>query len=350
MFEHHQRQDGTQGAGRIAVRLLVGCLVTLVLFMGAFSNRHSVSAPTAHSWPVRVLLYWAPALMIFALSRLRICPPAAASGIGAALAGGLAAQLTSNPGWSVLGGVIGAYLLLSIKVANQWQKCVVLRFGRYRQVQGPGLFHIIPFVDQVTAFIDERVQVTAVHAEAALTRDTVPVNVDAVIFWVVWDAGKATLEVQDYDRAVALTAQTALLQSIGRHDLGSIIAARDALGRELRAILEEKTAPWGITLQSVEIRDIHLPAGLEDALSRQAQAERERQARITLADSEVDIAAKFVEASVAYRGDPVALHLRAMNMLFEVIKEKGSMVVVPAAGLRRRAGRAGRGAGAGRAR
>jgi regulator of protease activity HflC (stomatin/prohibitin superfamily) len=285
---------------------------------------------------VRLLLAWAPALVIFILSRLRVSAPAAASGIAAALAGGLAAQLTQNPVWSLLGSVVGAYLLFSIKVAEQWQKCVVLRFGRYHALRGPGLFFIIPLADKVTAVIDGRVQTTAVHAEAALTRDTVPVNVDAVIFWMVWDTEKATLEVQDYDQAVGLTAQTALLQSIGRHNLAEVTGERQSLGADLRGALEGKTAPWGITLQSVEIRDIHLPAGLEDTLSRQAQAERERKARITLGDAEVDIAAKFVEASMAYDGHPVALHLRAMNMLFEVIKEKGTMVVVPAAGLRRR--------------
>jgi regulator of protease activity HflC (stomatin/prohibitin superfamily) len=240
----------------------------------------------------------------------------------------------------VLGGFLGAYLLLAIKTADQWEKCVVLRFGRYHALRGPGLFFIIPIAETVTAVIDERVQTTAVHAEAILTRDTVPVNVDAVIFWVVWDAAKATLEVQDFDQAVALAAQTALLQSIGRHDLTSMLARRDALGGELRAMLEEKTAPWGITLQSVEIRDVHMPASLQDVMSRQAQAERERQARLTLADSEVDIAARFVDASLAYRGDPVALHLRAMNMLFEIIKEKGTMMVVPTGSWRKGTGRA----------
>jgi regulator of protease activity HflC (stomatin/prohibitin superfamily) len=162
-----------------------------------------------------------------------------------------------------------------------------------------------------------------------MTRDTVPVSVDAIIFWVVWDAEKSVLEVQDFEEAVGMSAQTALRESIGRHDLAQMITERELLGKELQRILDEKTNPWGITVQSVEIRDVHIPAGLEDAMSRQAQAERERQARIILGTAETDIAAKFAEAASVYRDNPVALHLRAMNMLYEAIKEKGSMVIVP---------------------
>jgi regulator of protease activity HflC (stomatin/prohibitin superfamily) len=171
--------------------------------------------------------------------------------------------------------------------------------------------------------------VSEAKAESALTRDTVPVNVDAIVFWLVWNAEKSILEVSDFNEAVALSAQTALRESIGRHDLAQMITERETLGHELQRILDEKTNPWGITVQSVEIRDVHIPQALEDAMSRQAQAERERQARIILGTAETDIAAKFAEASTAYINNPVALHLRAMNMLYEAIKEKGAMVIVP---------------------
>jgi regulator of protease activity HflC (stomatin/prohibitin superfamily) len=177
--------------------------------------------------------------------------------------------------------------------------------------------------------VDQRVRVTDVKAESALTRDTVPLNVDAIIFWMVWNAEKSILEVMDFDQAITLSAQTALRESIGRHDLAQMITEREVLGKELQRILDEKTNPWGITVQSVEIRDVHIPQALEDAMSRQAQAERERQARIILGTAETEIAAKFSEASMAYVNNPVALHLRAMNMLYEAIKEKGAMVIVP---------------------
>jgi regulator of protease activity HflC (stomatin/prohibitin superfamily) len=184
-------------------------------------------------------------------------------------------------------------------------------------------------VDTVTRFIDQRVRVTDVTAECALTRDTVPVNVDAIVFWVVWNAEKCILEVESFFDAITLSAQTALRESIGRHELAQMVTEREMLGHELQRILDEKTNSWGITVQSVEIRDVHIPQALEDALSRQAQAERERQARIILGTAETEISDKFAAASMVYRDNPVALHLRAMNMLYEAIKEKGSMVIVP---------------------
>jgi regulator of protease activity HflC (stomatin/prohibitin superfamily) len=234
-----------------------------------------------------------------------------------------------QPAVAVGGALAGLYLLFAIRVAKQWQKGVVLRFGRYVGLRGPGLFAIVPVVDSVSQLIDQRVRVTDVTAEAALTRDTVPVNVDAIIFWVVWNPEKAILEVASFESAIALSAQTALRESIGRHELAQMITERETLGHELQRILDEKTNPWGITVQSVEIRDVHIPQALEDAMSRQAQAERERQARIILGTAETEIAHKFEEASMVYVNNPVALHLRAMNMLYEAIKEKGAMVVVP---------------------
>lgn len=219
--------------------------------------------------------------------------------------------------------------LFGIKVANQWEKAVVLRFGKMRGLKGPGLFVIIPIVDEISHLIDQRMRVTDVTAESALTRDTVPVDVDAIVFWTVWDAQKSVLEVSDYFVAIALSAQTALREAIGRAELASMITERERLGTELRTILDEKTNAWGITVHSVEIRDVKIPQALEDAMSRQAQAERERQARIILGTAETEIAHRFVSAGAEYENRPVALHLRAMNMLYEAIKEKGSMVIVP---------------------
>ena len=237
--------------------------------------------------------------------------------------------ITQSPIPPIAGLLVGFYLLLSVKVAAQWQKAAVLRLGRYTGLRGPGLFFVIPVIDRVGGFVDQRIRVTSASAESALTRDTVPVNVDAIVFWVVWDAEKCVLEVEDFAEAVQLSAQTALRESIGRHELAQMITEREVLGKELQRILDEKTNPWGITVQSVEIRDVHIPTALEDAMSRQAQAERERQARIILGTAETEIAAKFAEAALVYRDNPVALHLRAMNMLYEAIKEKGSMMIVP---------------------
>jgi regulator of protease activity HflC (stomatin/prohibitin superfamily) len=241
---------------------------------------------------------------------------------------GLTVRFT-NPIPVASGIAVGFYFLFAIRVAEQWERAAVLRLGRYTGLRGPGIFMIIPVIDEISLYVDQRVRVAEVSAESALTRDTVPVNVDAIVFWMVWNAEKSILEVVDFSDAIVMSAQTALRESIGRHDLAQMITEREMLGRELQRILDEKTNPWGITVQSVEIRDVHIPQALEDAMSRQAQAERERQARIILGTAETDIAAKFAEASTVYINNPVALHLRAMNMLYEAIKEKGSMVIVP---------------------
>jgi regulator of protease activity HflC (stomatin/prohibitin superfamily) len=225
--------------------------------------------------------------------------------------------------------LIGTYILFALKVASQWEKAVLLRLGKFRGLRGPGLFWIIPIVDTIPAWIDHRVMVTPFSAEKTLTKDTVPVDVDAVLFWVVWDAEKAALEVKDYQSAIAWSAQTALRDIIGRMMLADILTGRSAIDNELQHIIDERTTPWGVTVNSVEIRDIVIPQDLEDAMSRQAQAERERQARVILGESEKQIAASFSEASQAYIDNPTALHLRAMNMLFEGLKEKGALVIVP---------------------
>ncbi len=232
-------------------------------------------------------------------------------------------------GWVVVWALIGTYLMFALKVANQWEKAVVLRLGKFHGLKGPGMFWIIPIMDTVTSWIDHRVVVTSFSAEKTLTKDTVPVDVDAVLFWVVWDAEKAALEVKDYQAAISWSAQTALRDIIGRMMLADILVGRTAIDEELQHIIDERTTPWGITVQSVEIRDIVIPQVLEDAMSRQAQAERERQARVILGESEKQIAASFSDASQAYIENPTALHLRAMNMLFEGLKEKGALVIVP---------------------
>ena len=257
------------------------------------------------------------------------------SGVGVALfvasiAIGFAITATAqSPAGVIAGALVGVYLVFAIKVADQWEKVAVLRFGRYIGLRGPGIFHIIPIVDQLSQVVDQRVRVANVSAESTLTRDTVPVNVDAIVFWMVWNPEKSILEVQDFDLAITLSAQTALRESIGRHELHQMVAEREMLGHELQRILDEKTNPWGITVQSVEIRDVQIPSALQDAMSREAQAERERRARTILGLAETEIAEKFSQASLAYRENPVALHLRAMNMLYEAIKEKGAMVIVP---------------------
>jgi len=225
--------------------------------------------------------------------------------------------------------LLGLYLLFALKIAAQWEKAVVLRFGRFRHLAGPGMFWIVPIVDTISNWIDHRVMVTPFNAEKTLTKDTVPVDVDAVLFWMVWDAEKAALEVADYRAAISWAAQTALREIIGQMTLADILVGRALMDAELQKIIDERTTPWGVTVQSVEIRDVVIPQDLEDAMSRQAQAERERQARVILGESEKQIAASFSEASRAYIDNPTALHLRAMNMLFEGLKEKGAMVIVP---------------------
>jgi regulator of protease activity HflC (stomatin/prohibitin superfamily) len=244
-------------------------------------------------------------------------------------AGAWLAALTHHQWPLILCLLIGLYLLYSIKVISQWEKVALLRLGHYVGLRGPGIFFIVPVLETLSPFVDQRVRVTSVTAESTLSRDTVPVDVDAIIFWLVWNAEKAILEVENYLDAITLSAQTALRESIGRHELAQLITDREALGRELQRILDEKTNPWGITVQSVEVRDVRIPQALQDAMSRQAQAERERQARIILGQAETEISEKFVKAAEAYSQNPTALHLRAMNMLYEAIKERGSMVIVP---------------------
>ncbi len=225
--------------------------------------------------------------------------------------------------------LIGFYLLFAVKVASQWKKAVVLRLGKFHGLFGPGLFWVIPVIDGISNWIDHRVMVTPFSAEKTLTKDTVPVDVDAVLFWVVWDGQKAALEVADYRVAIAWAAQTALREIIGQMSLADILVGRAKMDADLQKIIDERTTPWGVTVQSVEIRDVVIPQDLEDAMSRQAQAERERQARVILGESEKQIADSFAEASKAYHNNPTALHLRAMNMLFEGLKEKGALVIVP---------------------
>jgi uncharacterized membrane protein YqiK len=225
--------------------------------------------------------------------------------------------------------LLAAFFLFGIQVARQWEKVVVLRLGKFRGLRGPGLFWILPIIDSTANWIDHRVMVSPFNAEKTLTKDTVPVDVDAVLFWVVWDAEKAALEVEDYRTAITWAAQTALREVIGQMNLADILVGRAKMDNDLQKIIDQRTTPWGISVQSVEIRDVIIPRGLEDAMSRQAQAERERQARVILGESEEQIAHSFSEASKAYISNPTALHLRAMNMLFEGLKEKGALVIVP---------------------
>jgi regulator of protease activity HflC (stomatin/prohibitin superfamily) len=231
--------------------------------------------------------------------------------------------------WAIGWILVGMYFLFSMKVASQWEKVVVLRLGKFIGLKGPGLFWITPIIDTAVMWIDHRVAVTSFSAEKTLTKDTVPVDVDAVLFWVVWDAEKAALEVTDYNSAISWAAQTALREIIGQMTLADILVGRGKMDADLQKIIDERTTPWGVTVQSVEIRDVIIPPDLENAMSRQAQAERERQSRVILGESELQIAASFAEASKAYINNPTALHLRAMNMLFEGLKEKGALVIVP---------------------
>lgn len=247
----------------------------------------------------------------------------------AGVAGGLFLAGVATPIAGMAGVAVGVLLAASIKYTDQWERAVLLRLGRYRGLRGPGYFTVIPIIDRVAYNIDQRIRTAAFGAESCLTRDTVPVNVDAIAFWIVRDAERAALEVQDYNEAVILSAQTQLRDAIGKHDLTELIQSRDELGHGLKVALETKMADWGIKVQSVEIRDVIIPAALEDAMSRQAQSERERQARIILATAETEIARKFVEAADAYRDHPAAMNLRAMNMLYESIAKRGSLMVVP---------------------
>ncbi len=235
--------------------------------------------------------------------------------------------------YALAGIVVAALIASSIKIADQWEKAVVLRMGKFRVLKGPGPFLIIPIVDRVAIYIDQRVRVTDFGAEKTLTKDTVPVNVDAVVYWMVWDVEKAALEVRKYEAAVYFIAQTGLRDIIGKHELADLLQHRDKIAEDLQHMLDEHTNPWGITCQTVGIKDIVIPEELANAMSKQAQAERERQARIILGTAETEIAEKFALASRQYANNPVALQLRGMNMLFEGLKEKGSLIIVPSSAL-----------------
>ena len=237
--------------------------------------------------------------------------------------------LPDNPIGAIAGLLIGLLAMQAPKIARQWERAVVLRLGRYVGLRGPGLFWIIPFVDTVSAWIDQRVITTSFAAEETLTSDTVPVNVDAVLFWMVYDPEKAALEVQNYPQAVSWAAQTALRDIIGRTSLSDLLRGRERIEEELQQLIDERSNPWGVTVQSVEMRDVIIPTALQDAMSREAQASREKQARIILGQAEVEIAKLFEKAAESYHDNPTALHLRAMNMLYEGLKEKGAMMIVP---------------------
>jgi regulator of protease activity HflC (stomatin/prohibitin superfamily) len=245
------------------------------------------------------------------------------------LLGGLSTLLTFNPAGAIVGVLLGLFLAQSPKIARQWERAVILRLGKYTGLRGPGLFWIFPFVDQIPAWIDQRVITTAFAAEETLTSDTVPVNVDAVLFWMVYDPEKAALEVQNYPAAVSWAAQTALRDIIGRTSLSDLLRGRERIEDELQKLIDERSNPWGVTVQSVEMRDVIIPAALQDAMSREAQAAREKAARVILAEAEVEIAERFNVASRSYHNNPTALHLRAMNMLYEGLKEKGALMLVP---------------------
>ena len=243
--------------------------------------------------------------------------------------------LRAYPFWGAMIAVCFLAWLVanSLKVCEQWERAVVLRFGAYKGLRGPGYFFIIPIFEYISHHVDQRIRAREFNAETTLTRDTVPVDVDAIFFFVVWDVEKTVLEVERYEDAIMYSAQTALRDVIGKHELADILQNRKELGQTLQEMLEAKTHDWGITIQSVEIRDIKIPKQLEQAMSKEAQAERERRARIILGTAETEIADKFATAAKRYRDDPVALHLRGMNMLFEGLKEKGSMVIVPSSAL-----------------
>lgn len=277
--------------------------------------------------------------------------PAAPSPSGATLAGPQAVHIGNPVSWLLaialfaagvtttvftgnvapvfLSAIAGAFVLVSLQIAQAWEKAVVLRFGHFARVAGPGVFGLIPAVDTVAAWIDQRVQTSTFTAEQSLTKDTVPVDVDAVLLWVAWDAKKAALEVASYRDAIGWAAQTALRDIIGTTTLADLLSNRQTVDDNLQKAIDARTTPWGITVQSVEIRDIKIPDNLQDAMSRQAQAERERQARVILGDAEREISLSFLEAAKNYAGNEIALHLRAMNMLYEGLKEKGAMIVVP---------------------
>ena len=248
----------------------------------------------------------------------------------ACLAIGAAGTVASgNPVWLVVMALVGLALMQAPRVARQWERAVVLRLGRFVGLRGPGLFWLVPFIDSISSRVDQRTITTSFAAEQTLTSDTVPVNVDAVLFWMVHDVEKAALEVQDYAQAVSWAAQTALRDIIGRTTLTDLLRGRERIETELQQLIDQRSNPWGVTVSSVEMRDVVIPGALQDAMSREAQAAREKQARIILGEAEREIAHSFEEAAKMYQGNPTALHLRAMNMLYEGLKEKGAMMIVP---------------------
>jgi regulator of protease activity HflC (stomatin/prohibitin superfamily) len=249
--------------------------------------------------------------------------------LAALLIGALSAAATQNAGWLIIWVLAGIVFAQSPKIAKQWERAIILRLGRYTGMRGPGLFWITPFIETVSIYIDQRVITTTFAAEETLTSDTVPVNVDAVLFWMVHDSEKAALEVQDYTQAVSWAAQTGLRDIIGRTSLSEILRGRERIEAELQALIDQRSNPWGVTVQSVEMRDIVIPTLLQDAMSREAQASREKSARIILGQAEVEIAHLFFEAAKSYQNNPTALHLPAMNILYEGLKEKGALMLVP---------------------
>jgi len=265
----------------------------------------------------------------FQLSSPRLNIIAVVIGAAFVAAGAAASNAMDTPVPAILLAALGVVLAQAPKVAQQWERGVVLRLGRFIGLQGPGLFWIIPFADRVDSWIDQRTITTTFAAEQTLTSDTVPVNVDAVLFWMVHDAEKAALEVQDYEQAVSWAAQTALRDIIGRTDLTDLLRGREKIETELQALIDARSNPWGVTVSSVEMRDVVIPAALQDAMSREAQAAREKAARIILGEAELAIAHSFSEAAKEYQNNPTALHLRAMNMLYEGLKEKGAMMIIP---------------------
>jgi regulator of protease activity HflC (stomatin/prohibitin superfamily) len=260
-----------------------------------------------------------PAINVVAVAVLLLC-------IAAGLAGTLASR---SPIPIVVMAIIGVVLMQAPRITSQWERAVILRLGRFVGLRGPGLFWIVPFIDRVSSRIDQRTITTSFAAEQTLTSDTVPVNVDAVLFWLVHDVQKAALEVQDYSQAVSWAAQTALRDIIGRTTLTDLLRGRERIEDELQGLIDARSNPWGVTVSSVEMRDIVIPGALQDAMSREAQAAREKQARIILGEAEKEIAASFAEAAKSYHENPTALHLRAMNMLYEGLKEKGALMLVP---------------------
>jgi regulator of protease activity HflC (stomatin/prohibitin superfamily) len=245
------------------------------------------------------------------------------------LAGVGVTLMARSPFPAIAGLLVGLIVMQSPRIAQQWERGIVLRLGRFHSMRGPGLFWVVPMIDRVATWIDQRTITTSFAAEQTLTADTVPVSVDAVLFWMVHDVQKAALEVQDYEQAVSWAAQTALRDIIGRTDLTDLLRGREKIESELQSLIDARSNPWGVTVQSVEMRDVVIPDDLQDAMSREAQAAREKQARIILGQAEMEIAHSFQEAAKAYHGDPTALHLRAMNMLYEGLKEKGALMLIP---------------------